>query len=430
MRIGIVYSLIMVWILMLICVEAHSNLAYPLPTRELHCRVGSQHGRDCYGPCPRLDTYGRWNHPVSADSPAATWRRGQLVTIRWHRDNRKLHFCSYQLFISRLPSFTTHILTHAETNQRKHTNTYALYAGGRAKIDDGSGFVRLSLVPVSEMMNKGVHNKFSFYYSCMGVGLHKCEDRSVDVCGNDMEGKAWQSKVLVPTIYPDGVYVLGWSWYGGGDFRGHSFFGDYYACSFVRIQGGARVTPSFGVHFNSYAGSGRCVSAVDRAGVCRREPCRVGRTMWTVPREFQGGTSSTIEHAELIKYVDNGTREEAVEVESKTQLLVVFVDVERRERRVEVRDGWVYERKRLPQRMTVEAVVGGDVSRLKMMEFRLDGAVVGRERSAPFVMFGNTGVHVAAWANVPLRRLLNVTVVVVLFDGTIASAFRAAMQFV
>lgn len=73
-------------------VNAHSNLADPLPTRELHCRVGAQHGRDCPGPCPIPDDYGRLNHPVSPKFPAATWRRGQTVKIRWHRDNRKFFF--------------------------------------------------------------------------------------------------------------------------------------------------------------------------------------------------------------------------------------------------------------------------------------------------------------------------------------------------
>lgn len=70
-------------------VYAHSHLANPLPTRELHCRVGSQQGRDCYGPCPIPDDYGRLNYPVSEHYPAETWARGQVVNIRWHRDNRK-----------------------------------------------------------------------------------------------------------------------------------------------------------------------------------------------------------------------------------------------------------------------------------------------------------------------------------------------------
>lgn len=67
---------------------AHSHLAQPLPTRKLHCRVGSQQGRDCYGPCPLPDDYGRLNQLVSPEQPAEIWARGESVTIRWHRNNR------------------------------------------------------------------------------------------------------------------------------------------------------------------------------------------------------------------------------------------------------------------------------------------------------------------------------------------------------
>lgn len=87
-------------------VHAHSHLAQPLPTRELHCRVGAQQGRDCYGPCPLPDDYGRLNHLVSAEHPAEVWGRGQSVTIRWHRNNRKsiasmiFHVTLFFIFIS------------------------------------------------------------------------------------------------------------------------------------------------------------------------------------------------------------------------------------------------------------------------------------------------------------------------------------------
>lgn len=74
----------------ILTVFAHSHLADPLPTRELHCRVGAQQGRDCYGPCPQQDTYGRLNHPwINEHNPAETWGRGQMINVRWHRDNRK-----------------------------------------------------------------------------------------------------------------------------------------------------------------------------------------------------------------------------------------------------------------------------------------------------------------------------------------------------
>lgn len=39
----------------------------------------------------------------------------------------------------------------------------------------------------------------------------------------------------MPNLHPDGVYVLGWTWYGGETFGS---FGDYFDCAFVRIQRG------------------------------------------------------------------------------------------------------------------------------------------------------------------------------------------------
>lgn len=67
---------------------AHSHLADPLPTRQLHCRVGGN-ARPCHGPCPVNDDYGRLN-PVTASQPAEVWGRGAWVNVRWHRDNRTL----------------------------------------------------------------------------------------------------------------------------------------------------------------------------------------------------------------------------------------------------------------------------------------------------------------------------------------------------
>lgn len=68
-------------------VVSHSHLADPLPTRQLHCRVGGD-ARACHGPCPTGDDYGRLN-PVNKHQPAEVWGRGATVNVRWHRDNRK-----------------------------------------------------------------------------------------------------------------------------------------------------------------------------------------------------------------------------------------------------------------------------------------------------------------------------------------------------
>lgn len=232
---------------------AHSHLAKPLPTRRLDCRAGNGRPRQCYGPCPPLDTYGEPTG-VSPQRPAETWRRGERRSVSWHRNNH-----------------------------------------GKGE----SGFVRLSLVPVNQMMNHKAHQKYTFQISCWASGLHRCHSRSAHVCGNDKEGKAYKVPIKVPTSYPDGVYALGWAWFGAGDFSGKSFFGDYYSCSFIHIKGGAAVTPSFKPSFTPGLNQAKssCMSATPRPGVCRREPCRAGRVKPMRPsqlprfinsRDFQG----------------------------------------------------------------------------------------------------------------------------------------------
>lgn len=211
--------------------SAHSHLAYPLPTRRLDCRVGNKRKESCHGPCPPLNMYGDPTG-VGPNRPAAAWQRGGRQTIKWHRNN--------------------------------HVGE--------------SGFVRLSLVPVSKMLDKRAHDRYTIYETCWGVGLHRCSSRLKRVCGNDGDGLAFQVQITVPTCYPDGVYVFGWAWYGGGNFRDQSFFGDYYSCSFVRIHGGVRVTSEWSPKFISVPGhpNDGCRSATDHLGVCAREPCHIG----------------------------------------------------------------------------------------------------------------------------------------------------------
>lgn len=224
---------------------SHSHLAYPRPTRRLDCRIGNRRERSCPGPCPPLDTYGQPTG-YTPNRPAATWRRGESRNVRWHRNN--------------------------------HGN-------------GESGFVRLTLVPVSSMMDKHAHYKHTFQISCWSAGLQRCPSRNVYECGNDVEGKAYQVGITVPTSYPDGVYVFGWAWYGGGDFRYRSFFGDYYSCSFVRISGGAPVAQVWRPRFVAGANqpySDSCLSSTNRIGACPREPCNIGRVHRTRPVNLPG----------------------------------------------------------------------------------------------------------------------------------------------
>ena len=139
-------------------------------------------------------------------------------------------------------------------------------------------------------MSKNAHEKYAFAFFCMNSGRHVCHDRSYDHCGNDEEGIAWQAPVQVPTSYPDGVYIFGWSWYGGGDYRAKSFFGDYYSCSYVRIQGGVAITDEY----KPFYGGQTCISSTDRLGICWKEPCHVGDMYEMIPFEFNGRTPHPI----------------------------------------------------------------------------------------------------------------------------------------
>lgn len=226
-----VYILALLAIWLISEAHAHSHLANPRPTRQLDCRAGNGRPRDCFGPCPRLNTYGKPTG-VSPSRPAEVWKRGQTRIITWHRNNH-----------------------------------------GKGE----SGFVRFTLVPIDKMMDKAAHKRFTFQISCWDSGLHRCYSRSNEVCGNDAEGKAYKVPIQVPSAYPDGVYVFGWAWYGGGDYRGRSFFGDYYSCSFIRIKGGVSVTsttkPVFVPGIDSRY-KDACMASTNRVGVCVREPCR------------------------------------------------------------------------------------------------------------------------------------------------------------
>lgn len=331
--------------------------------------------------------------------------------------------------------------------------------------DDGTGFVRLALVPVHRMMDKEAHSKYAFHFTCMNRGPHHCYDRSYDVCGNDAQGMAWRTFVQVPTSYPDGIYVLGWSWYGGGDYKGDSFFGDYYSCSFIRIHGGVSVTNEFQPLFDGP----KCLSATDRLGVCWKEPCHISQRVYPIiPAEFNGRRPSAIRRAELEHDMDMTTSQEDSEMiseasgdgdvsagargigsrnhdndrdgrkreeasstqEKKTDepidtrvfssgahagsLKVCFLDFATWNK-VPIHDGGVYLSRDFPRGVTVEAFYNG-VGDVNYVDFLLDDKMSWREKSAPYVLNGNKGQHIRGWT-VPLGRTIKIEVVVMTKSG-------------
>lgn len=162
-------------------------------------------------------------------------------------------------------------------------------------------------------MDKHVHNRNAFHYSCWGAVVVEAtpEERFRDKQGFSIVGgdgklhnlpvSYYEVKVKIPAVVPDGVYILGWVWYGGvggsvirntpahPNLKGH--FADYWSCSYVKVQGGAplqrRFTPRFEPNLRQFWGNG-CVSANDAPGRCRIEPCTVPAKIQR-PLQFKDG---------------------------------------------------------------------------------------------------------------------------------------------
>eukprot|EP00171_Calliarthron_tuberculosum_P013684 IDg13684t1 len=155
------------------------------------------------------------------------------------------------------------------------------------------GFSRWTLVHVRDMFNHRAHRKNSFLWSCADTGRKYCSPRYRNRdCFFDISNVYYSHYVRIPKIYPDGVYVLGWVWAGGGGTWG--FFGDYYDCSFIEIRGGPTARthrPEFIPGNSHLAKNGKCRATVNDVGICKREPCEGGGrfTKMFKPRSFENG---------------------------------------------------------------------------------------------------------------------------------------------
>lgn len=227
----------------------------------------------CSGPCDTTAILGpkasHWATYDSPASPAAVYKRGQIVPIRYQRNNH-----------------------------------------------GPGGFIRLSLVPVGSMMLHRAHKENAFHYSCFGAHAIKATRAQLrakrpfgfTLFGNDgIRGDHapgyYLTKATIPTCIPDGDYVLGWVWYGGTGGKVSNtyphpytpwwkgYFGDYWSCSFVRVEGGAPLSEESEAYFindmKRYSQDG-CMSANNRPGVCSSEPCIVYGD-YMKPEPFENG---------------------------------------------------------------------------------------------------------------------------------------------
>ncbi len=125
---------------------AHYNLIYPRPYNPIDCNLP-----DCPGPCPPV-----WK--AHSRRPVATWKRGQWVRISWNRNNHE------------------------------------------------GGFYKRALVPVKYMHNRYWHKKTSFEWGCWAQNRYMCGRKRS--CGTDRRGFAYRNFMQVPTVFPDGDYVV------------------------------------------------------------------------------------------------------------------------------------------------------------------------------------------------------------------------------
>lgn len=221
-------------------VAAHQSLSKIATTRQVACRIGFK--QFCPGPCPRTDI----RYDMNKDNPSMIVRRGQRVHIRTLANNHE------------------------------------------------GGFSRWTLVHVRDMMNHNKHRQNAFLWSCGDTGRKYCSRRyRTRDCFFDISNVHYNHYVRIPKIYPDGVYVLGWVWFGGGGTWG--FFGDYYDCAFIEIRGGPGPVASHRPEFipgNSHLSrNGKCRATVNDVGICKREPCEGGGrfTKLFKPRQFERG---------------------------------------------------------------------------------------------------------------------------------------------
>lgn len=221
-------------------VHAHQSVSFPYPiSRDVACRISDK--QHCPGPCPHSDLRG----DKTPNNPSVKVQRGGWIDVNVLANNHR------------------------------------------------GGFNRWTLVHVGDMYNKQKHTENTFLWSCADVGVSKCpvQTRKRD-CYFDNHNDYFKHSIQIPKIYADGVYVLGWVWYGGG--KTYGSFGDYYDCVYIKVEGGPfeyAHQPIFKPGPSDTGEHGLCRSTVNQIGVCWKEPCPGGGrpTYLQRPFEFEDG---------------------------------------------------------------------------------------------------------------------------------------------
>lgn len=283
----------------------------------------------------------------------------------------------------------------------KHTfnNTYSRgqqVSFSWTKNNHRGGFISFSLVPKHLRMDKTAHRKMTFRYACFESDPYPCDLLPKLNCGTD--SLLYRTKVTIPTSLRDGEYVLGWTWFGGLQRHSVSYFGDYYSCTPVTITGGP-LTQTYAPMFipgENTKSSTTCLSAVDRLGVCLREPCHGFGAKNMKPFPFS--VNQTPEPIRLsvevigLQLVDTDTNNVLETEFGKDVYIPANVSG-----------------------ISFMAMVRGDATRVS---FYMNNDWVGTETHAPFAMFGDIGTTPRPWSRPILGRWIAVKIVAFTGDGS------------
>lgn len=236
-------------------VSAHYDSRYPPSYAIKACKA-------CRTFCPPYVFSGKQKARHTERNPVLTWRRGQKVNFEWFRNNHE------------------------------------------------GGFVSVSLVPLQHRNNFKVHSDLTFWEGCFNQNRFYC-GRDPRRCGTDKNGIAYKGPATIPTVYPDGVYVLGMVWMGGlAPNRKSSLFSDFTACSFIRIRGGITQAEyprqfSRGVNRWKDVAPGTCRTTSVRPRECGGGPCRKPARE-VKPPAFWGGRRPKIYRSAVVRAINSG----------------------------------------------------------------------------------------------------------------------------
>lgn len=270
--------------------------------------------------------------------------------------------------------------------------------------------MRWTIVPLDQMWDKASHDKMAIDYGCWNIGRFNCNEFDFHRdCNYDRQNEAFSKMLHIPPIYPDGDYVLGFTWYGGGEGYGH--FGDYYDCSYIRIEGGDRLESEFVPTFRAGGGSkyeDTCEATVDSLGVCWKEPCiPIRKTSPMVPRQFRDGATPP---AVKSSWFAGGINAHNASVTLKRLHLVDA-------KKDAVLDNDLSEIVALHRddEITLLAETTGDVD---YVQWYTNGVLKGRDYNAPYTIAGDFRGDFYPWMHPLFNRRIRVSAKVVAKDGS------------